>query len=289
MVTKIIKIDAENPEIELIREVAAIIKKGGLVAFPTETVYGLGADGTNYDAVSNIFKAKGRPQDNPLILHINDIKMATKVVSQIPEKAETLIANFMPGPLAIVLNKTGRVPDIVSGGLATVAIRMPANKIALSLIEECGVPLAAPSANESGKPSPTDATHVIDDLDGKVDCIIDGGKTNIGIESTVIDLTSEIPVLLRPGNVTLDMLESAIGIVELHDGVQEIRSPGMKYRHYSPDAKVVLADNLEEIAFYSQKYLHKKIGIISRFHPRNDNHYMYKTKEELAKDIPWKR
>jgi len=220
-----------------------IIKKGGLVAFPTETVYGLGADATNEKAVARIFQAKGRPQDNPLIVHISNLLQLETVARDIPSAAYTLAQYFWPGPLSLVLHKHEAIPEIVSAGLDSVAVRMPADKIALNLIKKSGVPLAAPSANLSGKPSPTLAIHVLADLTGRVDAVINH-SCRIGLESTVLDLTGPIPVILRPGEVTADDLEKVLKTKVLRpDRVRKNgipRSPGIKYRHYSPQAPLIL-------------------------------------------------
>lgn len=224
-----------------------LIREGGLVAFPTETVYGLGANGLDGEAVRRIFEAKGRPSDNPLILHVakkNDVK---RLWTRIPESARVLMDTFWPGPLTIVFNKSSAVPDEVTAGLPTVAVRMPDNKTALALIREAGVPVAAPSANTSGKPSPTTAQHVREDMEGKVNLIIDGGPCRYGLESTVLSLAGE-PTILRPGAVTKEMLEAAWGAIRLAPSIlapmkeNEIAaSPGMKYRHYAPACEVLVA------------------------------------------------
>ncbi|MBS3922024.1 MAG: threonylcarbamoyl-AMP synthase [Nitrosarchaeum sp.] len=276
MQTKVIKINPKNPEISKIRQAAKIIKSGNLVAFPTETVYGLGANALDSKSVKKIFVAKGRPSDNPLIVHISDIADLKMLVEHIPSIAYELIERFWPGPLTLVLKKSKKVPKITTGGINTVAVRMPKNKIAKSLIKEAGVPLAAPSANISGRPSPTVSKHVYDDLNGKISMIIDGGKTKIGIESTVIDLSRKIPLLLRPGAVTLEQLQGIIGKVAIHPTIQERKSkaihraPGMKYRHYSPNAKIILIEGAKDkvkektLQLLSQyKKQGKKIGIIT--------------------------
>lgn len=288
MKTKILKINPENPDIHLIKEAAEILKAGGLCVFPTETVYGLGANGLSSECVKRIFEAKGRPADNPLILHISNNKMIKQIANQISEKSEILIEKFMPGPLALVLNKKDIVPSEVSAGLNTVAVRMPANKIALALIEECGFPIAAPSANISGKPSPTDAEHAIEDLFGKVDCIIDGGPTNIGIESTVLDMTYAVPQLLRPGNVTINMIENEIGIIEIPSNFSEIRSPGMKYKHYAPKAKVIIAKNYDELIELAQKFHDENVKfslVCDRPTQNFDCTFLYKSNEHLAANL----
>ena len=230
-----------------IDEVANILKKGGVVAIPTETVYGLSADALNGEAVAKIFKAKGRPMDNPLIVHIADFKDIDKLVSSIPPQAYKLAEKFWPGPLTIIMPKSDIIPNEVSAGLATVAIRFPNHRLAKQVIKASGTVLAAPSANLSGSPSPTTALHVYKDLNGKIDGILDGGSCSVGLESTVITLATETPQLLRPGAITLEQLEKVIGKVEVADAVlnklqenQVVQSPGMKYKHYAPKAKVVI-------------------------------------------------
>ena len=248
MKTRILKINLKNPQTRQILQAARIIKSGKLVAFPTETVYGLGANALDKNAVKKIFEAKGRPSDNPLIIHISDIADLGMLADDIPGIAYELAERFWPGPLTLVLKKSKIVPKIATGGLDTVAVRMPKNKIALSLIREAGVPIAAPSANVAGKPSPTLAQHVSDDLSGRISMIIDGGRTKIGIESTVLDLSRKTPMLLRPGGVTVEQLQKIIGKIAIHPIVKGKktksihRSPGMKYRHYSPNAKIILIE-----------------------------------------------
>lgn len=244
--TKVVKMDPENIDMNIIREAAEIINKGGIVVFPTETVYGIGADALNNEATDKIFKAKGRPQDNPLIVHIADFNELYGLVKEIPENAKTLADKFWPGPLTMILYKNNILSDKITAGLDTAAIRMPVNKIALALIRESKKPIAAPSANTSGKPSPTEAKHVIEDLMGKVDMIIDGGSTQIGIESSVIDMTGNIPMILRPGKVTKEDIIEVLGeceydpaIIKNHEKLIP-KSPGQKYRHYSPKARVIL-------------------------------------------------
>ncbi len=249
MKTKIIKINPKNPEILQIRIVVKILEKGGLVAFPTETVYGLGANALDVNAIKKIFEAKGRPADNPLIVHIADKKEIYRLAREVPKEVKKLINKFWPGPLTIILKKSKIVPDIITGGLDTIAIRMPSNKIALALIKEAKVPIAAPSANFFGKPSPTAAKHVIQDLDGKIAAIIDGGETEIGVESSIIDLTTIPPTLLRPGGITLEELKKLLGKIKIHPLVKGkqiktfiAQSPGMKYKHYAPDAKIIVIE-----------------------------------------------
>lgn len=225
-----------------------IIKEGGLVVFPTETVYGLGANGLDAQAVLKIFQAKGRPADNPLILHIAKKSELKPLWTHVPQSARILADTFWPGPLTMIFNRSTIVPDEVTAGLDTVAVRMPLNKTARALINAAGVPIAAPSANLSGKPSPTTAAHVRQDMDGRVELIIDGGPCKYGLESTVLSLVGK-PTILRPGAVTKEMLEAVIGPVEIAHAVlsplaagEKAASPGMKYRHYAPDAEVIVAE-----------------------------------------------
>lgn len=222
---------------------ADIIKSGGNVILPTETVYGLGADAFNPSAVKNIFKAKGRPADNPLIAHIADIGMLDELADEVPQTARLLADRFWPGPLTMILKKNKRVPYVTTGGLETVAVRMPDNETARRLIELSQTPIAAPSANLSGKPSPTTFRHCAEDMDGRVDAIIDGGDCKIGVESTVIDLSGGKPVLLRPGDVTAEQLTEILGEIDIVTSVsdgEKPKSPGLKYKHYSPNADVVI-------------------------------------------------
>lgn len=229
-------------------EAAEILKDGGLVAIPTETVYGLAANALDENAVRKIFEAKGRPQDNPLIVHISDFDMLTPLVTEVPELAKTLAERFWAGPLTIIFNKSELVPDVTSGGLPTVAIRMPDNEAAREIIRKCGFPLAAPSANTSGKPSPTAAKHVSDDMNGKIPLIIDGGACCVGVESTVICFKDEKIRILRPGAITpLELSEFAEVIVDKAVTAQpkaneRVLSPGMKYKHYSPKADVYIVN-----------------------------------------------
>lgn len=234
---------------EDIKTAAAIIKDGGVVAMPTETVYGLAADALNGKSVEKIFAAKGRPMDNPLIVHIAEIEDIQKynLVSDFPEKAKALAEKFWPGPLTIIMKKSDVIPDEVSAGLDTVAIRLPSHKVARALIKESGTALAAPSANKSGSPSPTTAQHVVNDLYGLIDAVVDGGMCDVGVESTVITLATKKPRLLRPGFVTVEDIQSVIGEIDVDNAVlykleteEKVASPGMKYKHYSPNAKVVL-------------------------------------------------
>lgn len=249
--TRIFQINQLNFD-EMIKEAAAIIKNGGMIAFPTETVYGLGANALDPEAVKTIFQAKGRPSDNPLIVHVYSKEQCQDLVKSIPEKASILMDKFWPGPVTLILQRQKIVPDITTGGLDTVALRVPDSKIAIQLIKHSGKPIAAPSANLSGKPSPTTAEHVISDLDGRVDVIIDGGPVRVGVESTVIDMTTEPPAILRPGKISQQEIENEIGPVaiayddKIHPENKEVRSPGMKYTHYSPDANVILIEGMNK-------------------------------------------
>lgn len=246
METKLYNISSADDERQLL-EVAAILRSGGLVGIPTETVYGLAANALDGRAVRKIFAAKGRPQDNPLIVHISCLEELYALTDEIPEKALRLAYAFWPGPLTMVLKKSQAVPDDVTCSLPSVAVRMPSHKIANAIIKAAGLPLAAPSANLSGKPSPTSAAHVMHDMYGKIEAVVDGGECEVGIESTVITLCTEPPTLLRPGAVTLRQLQEVIGTVEAdpsilseQNAVIKPSSPGMKYTHYSPDAEVII-------------------------------------------------
>ncbi len=246
--TKIIKINPEKIDMELLEEAAYVIKHGGLVAFPTETVYGLGADSFNDDAVRNIFKAKGRPSDNPLISHIADLGEIERFAREIPDCAVKLAEEFWGGPLTMVLKKRKGIPDSVTAGLDTVAVRLPSHSVSNALIRLSGTAIAAPSANLSGSPSPTTARHCIEDLDGRVDMIIDGGDSMIGIESTVVDCTTEVPTILRPGMISAEDMREIIGEVHFEGEVKGApKCPGMKYKHYSPNAEVYIFNFLQSI------------------------------------------
>ena len=248
MNTKILKIDENNIDTEAIREAGEIMKKGGLVAFPTETVYGLGGDALNENSSAKIYAAKGRPSDNPLIVHISNMGALPKIVREIPREAYLLAEKYWPGPLTMIFNKSDVVPYATTGGLDTVAVRMPSNRTARALIDAAGGYVAAPSANRSGRPSPTVAKYVIEDLNGQIEMIIDGGEVNIGLESTIIDLSESRPTILRPGYITEEMLEEAIGQVDVdktiignHSG-QAPKAPGMKYRHYAPKGNLTIVE-----------------------------------------------
>jgi L-threonylcarbamoyladenylate synthase len=267
-------IDARRQEEAGTQKGGRILREGGLVAFPTETVYGLGADGLNTQAVEAIFDVKGRPADNPLILHITNKHEAKKLWDTVPEKAQRLMDAFWPGPLTLVCRKSDAVPDIVTAGLDTVALRMPASKTARALIKAAGVPVAAPSANLSGKPSPTAAAHVLEDMNGKIPLIIDGGSCKYGLESTVL-LVGSPCVLLRPGAITQSMIEAVVGPIALSKNLlcalpegETAQSPGMKYRHYAPEASVIVVDGAlypmaERIGALYEEYVAKgKLCII---------------------------
>ena len=227
---------------------AQTIKSGGIVAFPTETVYGLGADAKNADAIKSVFEAKGRPQDNPLICHVSSYEELLEIAYDDNGIAKKLVDAFSPGPLTLVLRKKDIIPDTVTAGLSTVAVRIPNHPIALSLIKESGCPIAAPSANTSGRPSPTTAEEVFEDMNGKIPQIIDGGKCDVGIESTVLDISGEIPVILRPGLITAEDLLKCIDNVQLFRGrvISAAPAPGMKYRHYAPKCDMVLSESADE-------------------------------------------
>jgi len=246
MRTEIIKVNPHNIDLTKVRKAAKKIKDGDLVAFPTETVYGLGADAFNSQAVAKIFEAKNRPLDDPLIVHVSQREDLFKLIKDISDIVSELTNEFWPGPLTLVLKKSEIVPDIVTAGLDTVAIRIPANEIALSLIRESQTPIASPSANLFGRPSSTDSQHVLDDLNGRIDLIIDGGKSEIGVESTVLDLTQSPPSILRPGGISIERLKEIIRGVKIYKQ-DKILSPGMYPRHYSPKAKVILDEGDGEV------------------------------------------
>lgn len=255
---------------DLIDEAAKCIASGGLVAFPTETVYGLGADAFDDVAIDKIYKAKGRPSDNPLIVHIADKSNIGDLCKDIPDIVDTLVDKFWPGPLTIILNKRENVPYRVTGGLDTVAVRCPDNPDALELIKKSGKFIAAPSANLSGSPSPTNVRHVIEDLNNRVDYIIEADNCKIGLESTVLDMTSDIPTILRPGAITVDMLKVYLpGVIldpALLQNTEKPKCPGMKYKHYSPKAEVeVVVGEKDNVRSYIQSRIltNKKIGVLT--------------------------
>ncbi len=262
-------LDRNHPDEYILQQAGDIIKHGGLVAFPTETVYGLGADGLQEQAAKKIYEAKGRPSDNPLILHIAEEESLKELATDIPDSAYALARAFWPGPLTMILKKSSKVPYGTTGGLDTVAIRMPKDKIALGLIRASGCYIAAPSANTSGRPSPTMARHVLEDLDGKLEMILDGGQVGIGIESTIVDLTSERPMILRPGYITKEMLEQVIGPVGIDSAILignqnknfKPKAPGMKYKHYAPKGDLtIFQGDLEKVVAYINRLTKVKLN-----------------------------
>jgi L-threonylcarbamoyladenylate synthase len=278
MKTLLLKVDSQRPDTQGIRTAAGFIKKGGLVAFPTETVYGLGADALNPKAVLDLFEAKRRPHDNPPIVHVGDVNTLQGLVRTVSPRAEKLMKTFWPGPLTLIFERSEVVPDVTVAGLDTIAIRMPRHNVALALIGESGCPIAAPSANLAGKPSPTSARHVLDDLNGRIAAVLDGGPTRIGVESTVLDTTVDPPQILRPGGTPYEDLKRTLGEVELHPGavaekpmpLGEVRSPGLKHKHYAPSADVIVvegavsavAGRVKELA---ELYMRKgdKVGVLA--------------------------
>ncbi len=241
------KTEVLKPTEEAIKKAVEIIKDGGVVGIPTETVYGLGANAYDEEAVTRVFEAKGRPSDNPMIVHVASVEEIYPLVKSFPEKAKSLAEKYWPGPLTIIMEKSDLVPMRTSGNLPTVAVRMPAHPVMREIIEKSGVPIAAPSANLSGSPSPTNAKYVFDDMNGKIPLILDGGDSSVGVESTVITLVGEKPKLLRPGGVTPEELEEVLGEIEIDSAVksklrenEKASSPGMKYKHYAPKTRVVI-------------------------------------------------
>ena len=260
METKLKKIDIPvgRKDIEILRQAGNIIRDGGLVAFPTETVYGLGADAMNEKASAKIYQAKGRPSDNPLIVHISEYSQVDEIALGISEDARKVMEQFWPGPLTVILKKKREVPDGTTGGLQTVAIRMPSHPVARAFLKESGRMIAAPSANTSGRPSPTTAGHVYEDLKNKIPLILDGGAVGIGIESTIIDMTGETPMILRPGFISKAMLEETLGIpVKVDPAVSGrkfqpniiAKAPGMKYRHYAPKGQMILVEGPRTVSY----------------------------------------
>lgn len=276
MKAEVIVMKAENLDSAALKKGGEILKRGGLVAFPTETVYGLGGNALDPEAAKKIYAAKGRPSDNPLIVHIADMERLSEITAKIPQKANILAETYWPGPLTIILPKAACVPAETTGGLESVAVRLPADPIAQALIREAGGFVAAPSANTSGRPSPTTAQHVIEDLGDAVELIIDGGRVGIGLESTIVDFTEEIPLVLRPGAISLEMLQEIIGEVKLDRALlkeseqERPKAPGMKYRHYAPKAELFIVEGpaehvVEEINRCAQdaEKEGKQIGIIA--------------------------
>ena len=278
MKTILAKVDLRQDEAaEIIQTAAKILQEGGLVAFPTETVYGLGGNGLDSEACKKIYIAKGRPSDNPLILHISEFEELNPIVREISPAAKKLMDAFWPGPLTMVFPKSEIVPDQATGGLDTVAVRFPNHPVARAIIRAAGLPIAAPSANSSGKPSPTRASHVEFDLNGKIDMIVDGGAAEWGLESTIVDVSGEVPMILRPGAVTKEMMEEVVGKVEIDPAILKKpaadlkpKAPGMKYTHYSPKAEVILVkgetkavvDEINRLAAADQS-LGKKTGVMA--------------------------
>ena len=253
MNTKYYKIDTNDIDFYKMQEAGDLIAAGELVAFPTETVYGLGGDALHPDAAKKIYEAKGRPSDNPLIVHIAEISDLDRIGKDVPPQAKKLAEAFWPGPLTMVVWKKDEVPFATTGGLNTVAVRMPNHAVALELIKKSGKLIAAPSANTSGRPSPTEASHVMGDLEGRIAMVLDGGSVGIGIESTIIDLTEPIPMILRPGYITAEMLSEVLGEEVIIDpGILEVddmtkpKAPGMKYKHYAPKADMIIVDGEEQ-------------------------------------------
>jgi L-threonylcarbamoyladenylate synthase len=281
MVTKktlMLRINPQEPEIDKILTAADFIKKGGLVAFPTETVYGLGADALNPKAVKTLFEAKKRPFDNPPIVHVGDVEYVSRLAKETPPKSQKLMKTFWPGPLTLIFNRSKIVPHITVSGLDTIAIRMPKHEVALALLRESERPISAPSANLAGKPSPTTAEHVLADLDGRIDAVLDAGSTNIGVESTVLDMTVDPPQILRPGGTPIETLRTVLGRVELHPVavaekeplVERARSPGVKHRHYAPDANVIVVEGklsaiVSKVKELAEFYMRKgsKVGVLA--------------------------
>jgi L-threonylcarbamoyladenylate synthase len=282
---RVISCDTDLQNNLYIKEAAQIIKKSGLVAFPTETVYGLGANALDENAVKKIYKAKGRPSDNPLIVHVSHINQLSHICKDISDDAYKLYNKFSPGAITIVLKKQDKIPKITSGNLTTIGVRIPSNNIAIELIKSCGVPICAPSANISGKPSPTNARHVYFDLNKKIDIILDGGECEVGVESTVIDMTAKTPTMLRPGAITKKMIEEALGIkIDCNFNEDKLLkfkaiAPGMKYKHYAPKAFLTLINgDIEIIANCIMELAHssdKKIGILAT----NQTKHLYNNKD----------
>jgi L-threonylcarbamoyladenylate synthase len=280
--TKIYKLNEKNIDSQAIKDAAKIIRSNGTVVFPTETVYGLGANALSTEAAKAIFAAKGRPTDNPLIVHINSVDMLLYVIGEpLSDKAKKLMDVFWPGPLTLIFKKSSSIPLEVTAGLDTVGVRMPDNAIALELIKQSGLPIAAPSANISGKPSPTKGEHVIADLDGRVDAILCGSSSRIGLESTVLDLSGAIPTILRPGGVTLEDLQTVLGEVHIDRGLIDQTSvpkaPGMKYTHYAPEAQMIIikgqvqnvVSKIQQLAA-EQKDQGKLVGILATEETKQD-------------------
>lgn len=267
--TLLVELNPAEPDREAISRAAESLRSGGLVAFPTETVYGLGADALNPEAVKRIFVAKGRPLDNPIIVHVGGPEDLRALTDEVPPEAARLMGQFWPGPLTLIFRKSGQLPREVTGGQDTVAVRMPRNTVALALVRALGRPIAAPSANLSGRPSPTTAGHVLHDLGGRIDIILDGGPVEVGIESTVLDLSQHPPVILRPGAVTREELKPFVGAVVAAAGKGPLRkSPGTRYRHYSPRARVTLVEDADRATLVrlaaSRAGKGRRVGLLTR-------------------------
>ena len=294
MITKILKARTIGDNKATMEEASAVLRAGGLVAFPTETVYGLGGDATDPEASKKIYAAKGRPSDNPLIVHIADFSQLQNISGDLPKEAKLLADAFWPGPLTMVVNKNSVIPYETTGGLDTVAVRMPSHPVALELIRESGVMIAAPSANTSGRPSPTKAEHVAEDLNGRIDMIIDGGPVDIGIESTIVDLTEDIPMILRPGFINKAMLEEVLGEVRVDPAIvadndtlsgAKPKAPGMRYKHYAPKGELTVVKGTQEEVVNKINQLSKeheacgkKTGIIAT----SQTERLYETGEVLV-------
>lgn len=296
MQTDVVKIDRKYIDVQVMERAGEILRLGGLVAFPTETVYGLGANALDEEAAKKIYAAKGRPSDNPLIIHIADMEHLGKIVREIPEEAKKLAEAFWPGPLTMIFDKSDCVPYGTTGGLDTVAVRMPSDEIARELIRAGGGYIAAPSANTSGRPSPTAAQHVYEDMNGRIPLILDGGSVEIGLESTIVDLTEDIPTILRPGYISLEMVQAVIGTAETDRGLIagdsgiKPKAPGMKYRHYAPKADLKIVEGpMEKVITYingQASGLHK-VGIIcteetKACYPKGDVKCIGSRKNELS-------
>ena len=276
--TLIVKVNSQEPEIGKIKAAADFIRHGYLVAFPTETVYGLGADALNPIAVRNLFEMKKRPFDNPPIVHVGEIEDVHRLVRKIPPEAEIVMKRFWPGPLTLILKRSKTVPNVTVSNLDTIAVRMPKHMVAIALIKESGCPIAAPSANLAGRPSPTSAKHVLDDLAGRIDVVLDAGSTNVGVESTILDMTINPPQILRPGGVPYEVLAKLLERVDLNPIVTaqrelamgKVRSPGMKHKHYAPDADMIVVEGeisavVRKVKVLTESYMRKDyvVGVLA--------------------------
>ena len=295
--TRVLDIDPAAMDPGKVQEVASALKEGKVVAVPTETVYGLAADAFNADAVEGIFTAKGRPSDNPLIVHVHSRKMLSDVVEAVPEKAERLISRFWPGPLTMILKKKDTIPNNVTAGMETVGVRMPSHPVFREISRAAGIPLAAPSANYFGRPSPTSAEDVQKDMEGRIPLIISSGECLTGIESTILSLVDDPPILLRPGGVSLEDIKKVVGDVKVHDSVVDPNksvdtpdSPGMKYKHYSPEASVIIIEDVERFKQLLEDKDDERIMLISSrdidIPSRADvDHHRFKDSAEMARNL----